>query len=289
MVVALSTRRKKPLKEDPEQTPSQGDGGEVGASARRLERIEAELERLKPSLLERLRRLEDRLGQRQSFREWCAGLLKDALPPILSGVVILWLGYLAKDSFDQAIRRQQVELAYAKEMQGLLLQLSDPNTGERQAIAAATTLTAFGSYAVIPLIHELQADDDIRPVAAQEGLRALALKDREGVCQSLEAVLRNRTQLYCWQTHKNIIGLLGEIGCREALSGLEDYQAILEGKVGGRAGQLLGHDSNEGLSQRISSYRSIVCEKSPPDEEALKKILQDLKETKRKLEELGSR
>ncbi len=193
----------------------------------RIARLEADMARLKPSLNERLERLEGAVKQKVPIGRQLLEMLGKYLIPIISSAVILLLGYWIKDSVDHALKRQQLQLSYATEMQVLLEKMSASGAPRSQIEAAALVLTTFGEHAVVPLTNELQLEDSLRAPAAENGLRAMALTESGRACHILEKVLANRTRLYRWETHRRVIRLLGDLHCRDSLPLLKEYQELI--------------------------------------------------------------
>jgi hypothetical protein len=67
----------------------------------------------------------------------------------------------------------------------------------------------------------------VRSLAAREGLRVASFKDPDRTCELLIQVLEQQTGLFVWQTHREAIRLLGEIGCRDAAPILQEYHKLL--------------------------------------------------------------
>src|SRR5919109_919138 len=84
-----------------------------------------------------------------------------ALSPILLALVGLYFTDTVRNGFE----RQQLQLANASGMQGLLVQLLGPNVSQIDAHAAAATLASFGPPAVAPLVSALADSDDVRTPA----------------------------------------------------------------------------------------------------------------------------
>src|SRR5258708_28633630 len=112
---------------------------------------------------------------------------------VLSGVILAAFGFFLTGRLEQAAKERELNIQSAKDMQELLVKIS---TGSRdEAEAAAVSLTTYGRYSIPPLIENLQYGP-VRALAAERGLRALALTNAKDVCGELKTVLENRTQLY---------------------------------------------------------------------------------------------
>src|SRR5689334_8383398 len=95
--------------------------------------------------LERLRKLEKDV-ERLKGPHWVE-LLKAILPPLVSGLFVLLVGYRLTGSVNNALQNSQLQLANAKEMQALLQKLRSGDEPESTALA----LSAFGKPAIVPL------------------------------------------------------------------------------------------------------------------------------------------
>ena len=102
----------------------------------------------------------------------------------------------------EGFERQQLQLANASGMQGLLTQLLGEKVTQTDARAAASTLAAFGPPAVAPLITALADADDVRTPAIEGALRAIGLSNAEAVCGPLMSILEHQTGRYSWLMHR---------------------------------------------------------------------------------------
>jgi uncharacterized small protein (DUF1192 family) len=152
--------------------------------------------------------------------------------PIISSLIVAGTGLLATFTIKASIDREKLELSNVAEMRDLLTTLREPGIERRKAEATAVSLAAFGTYAVVPLVMELQADGVVRPGAAEEGLRAVLAKEPEKACKALLKVLDNRTGLYSWKTHRDVVRLLGEGGCADAIPVLREMKSLLASEGG---------------------------------------------------------
>lgn len=159
---------------------------------------------------------------RTSERWWA--LVEKLVIPIL----ILVVGWWVKDSVDQALERERLDLAYASEMQDLLVKLVDREQSLTDQKAAALTLSIFGEPAIPPLMILLQDPERLGALAAKDGLRAAAVRHPEEVCRVLRrAVARGRRQP--WQVYLQVVELIGEEGCLDARGDLEELRDDLSG------------------------------------------------------------
>lgn len=192
----------------------------------RLARIEAELEKLKPSLSDRLEKLEKTAAEKpsgrwQRFSKW----MGPALPTLITSIVMLVLGYWIKDSVDIAIKQQTLQLSYVKEMKEQLVAMateSDPDAVKR----AAVVIAAFGEPALLPLMNELRFGGN-RELGAVSGLSALAFMHPQAVCGGVMRVLKSPTQPLSWEGHAAAAQTLAAANCSEALPVLQAHVTLL--------------------------------------------------------------
>jgi hypothetical protein len=171
------------------------------------------------ALYDRLRAVEARPAQRTTH--WYNA---DIVKTVLSGIILAAFGFFLTGRLEQSTKERELSTRNATDMQGPLLKLRSGNSQEAQA--AAMSLTTYGSYAIPPLVESLQASPE-SATAAENGLKALALTDAEGVCVTLARVLANRTQRYDAQTHSAVIRVLGEADCQSSVPTLKEYATLI--------------------------------------------------------------
>ena len=181
-------------------------------------------------LQERLRCTEDWIRRSEEALHQPKAKAKDVwdVVQILSGLLTPLVLAVAGFYINSALQKPQLELSNAKEIQTLLAKLGDQNVTKADAEASAITLATFGPYSIGPLLSVLQNGGDIRIPAAEKGLRIVGITNSEPVCGALVRVLRNRTQLFNWLTHKSAIRLLGDLDCRSAIPTLQEYGTLIE-------------------------------------------------------------
>lgn len=216
------------------------------------------------SLEKRLERIEKRLeaSASQDQNSWVKFKF---FSPIISSVLVALIAIWATHSITGAIERQRLELSHLTAMRELMIELGRPGVDKAEAEATGVLLGAFGSRAVAPLIHELGKPGEARPLAAREGLRAAAFKEPVQTCELLIRVMENRRGLFSWQTHEEVVRLLGEIGCHEAVEILREYKKLL--------------DTREGREK----YLSMVREEPRPSVKAMHSLHKQIQKTLQKL------
>jgi hypothetical protein len=205
----------------------------------RLDRVERELDRLRPSLDQRVARLEQASHpgaapdpRRKRFVAWMGA----ELPKFLTAGVLLLVGWWLKDSVDLAIKQRQLDLSYAKELQGLLQTMGDPAADMVKLEATAVVIASYGDAALPPLLSELRRTG-LRADAAAAGIATLALTRPDSVCDALPQVLGHRGQQYDWQAHLKVVRLLGANGCRQGVDALQSYATVVrDASLGNAAG-----------------------------------------------------
>jgi hypothetical protein len=210
----------------------------------RLQHVESQVDQLAPSLSERLSRLEATaraslpsgtappaprtlLGRLNSgfgrFVSWAGG----ELPKFLSAAVLLAFGWGIKDSVDLSIKQRQLDLSYAKEMQGLLQKMAEPQAQAAQLFSTAVVLATFGEASLPPLLSELRYTG-LRADAALSGLEWLTLTHPEALCSTLPRVLENRARQFDLQAHERVLRLLAVARCSSAVPQLQQYRRLVD-------------------------------------------------------------
>jgi hypothetical protein len=151
----------------------------------------------------------------------------NTLGPIITPIIVLVIGYWLKDSVDNAIKRQELQLSNVKEMREELAAIQKADVTPEAVQASAFTLAAFGQHAVPPLLTVLSSGDEIRRPAAERALRAVGLTDPEAVCGPIARVIDNRTGRFNWLTLQSAIRLAGDLTCTNARPALERQNLLL--------------------------------------------------------------
>lgn len=170
------------------------------------------------------RRLRARGGHQQRKDVWDKF---QVLSPLISGILIAFVGYLLTGAVNTAFQNSQLQLGYVKEMQDLMAKLGDPAANFEQTKTTATALAAFGSQAIPPLLNAVESGEVNRAAGGEYGLRVVALADPSGACSRLGRVLENKTAAYNWFTHRAAIRILGAANCQSALPILQRYDSRL--------------------------------------------------------------
>jgi hypothetical protein len=194
----------------------------------RLEKLEAAVEGLKPTLHERLERLEKTAKAPapkglKGFAVW----MGPALPQLIGSAVILVLGLWVKDSVDLAIKQKTLQLSYAKEMKEQLDAMAangaDLGSVERAAVVVAT----YGTPAIMPLMNELRQGGN-RALGAEAGLRSLAFMIPADVCDAVPRVAASPGRVLGVEGHMASARILAAGGCRSALPMLREHERLLQ-------------------------------------------------------------
>jgi hypothetical protein len=210
-------------------TPAPDEASSQVAS--RLGRLESELDSLRPSLLQRLERIEQavqslsvkkpptRFGR---FVAWMGA----ELPKLITGLVVIAVAFGIKDSVDLSIRQRQLDLSFAKEMQSLLKDMGAKGAERATIEANAIVIASYGEAALAPLMNELR-QSELRAEGAATGLSALALTVPKAVCDALPRILENRARQFDWQAQLRVVRILGETECRSAEKALLKYRSVV--------------------------------------------------------------
>ncbi len=190
--------------------------------------------------------------------------IKD-IAAILTPLILAAISLYVTHAITGAMERERLQLDHLTAMRDLMVKLGSTDTGPAEAEATAVSLAAFGPTAIVPLIHELQAEGSVRPLAAEEGLRTVAFRYPESTCELLIKVMENRSGLFYWQAHRSAIMLLGDIGCTDAAPLLGGLKRVLE------------------TPDALERYARMVREERPPNHKALNKIRAEIDRTSKKL------
>ena len=140
-----------------------------------------------------------------------------------------YYGLYFTDTVRIGFERQQLQLANASGMQGLLVQMLGDKVSQTEAKAAASTLAAFGPPAVAPLVTALADADDVRTPAIEGALRAIGLNDAAAVCGPLLSMLEHQSGRYSWLMQRSAIRVIADVHCPEARTLLQTYRQALTG------------------------------------------------------------
>jgi hypothetical protein len=204
----------------------------MSVAEERLARLEAELAQLKPTLHQRMEKLEA-----AAPKPWWKSTLAaagSALPQLATGVVVLVIAFGLKDSVDLAIKQQQLQFSYAKEMTEQLKVMAKAEAGPSEMEHAAVLLAGFGPPAAMPLLNELRYGGN-RATAAEAGLRALAFMHPAAVCAVAVPMVSNPARSVGWWAHAATGRATAAANCQDALPALRGYERLLapveEGKT----------------------------------------------------------
>lgn len=194
-----------------------------GPEDERLARLEQKVEQAF-ALDARLRTLEEavkKLQPRSGVRDWL-----QTMGPYLGGVVVLVVGFWLKDSVSLALQREQLDLAYVKDVRDMIEDF-DASTQQPAADANAIALAMYGNFAIVPLIERLQGGD-VAQLAAERGLRLIGDNQPADACPRFTRLLGDPTRRYTWQTYKSVLRLIGVSECVPSIGVLEAYSAELD-------------------------------------------------------------
>lgn len=190
------------------------------------------------------------------------------LMPLIQGVIIALVGYWLTGAVNEAFKRQELQLANAREMRELLKTLQASDTTPEEAQTSAFTLAAFGTPAVAPLVSALAAGGEARAPAAEAALRAIGLSTPAAVCGPMARIVANRSGRFSWLAHQAAIRLLGDLQCLEARAVLARYETLL-GDIRAPAD--------------VDRYREAVAAWPPVDLASVEEVRAELERTRRLL------
>jgi hypothetical protein len=179
------------------------------------------------AIYERLRKLESPPKKKNHWYD------SPLFSSVLSGIILAAFGFFLTGRLERAAKERELNIQSASGMQELLVKMSAAKGNELEA--TAVTLTAFGRYAILPLIQNLQSTPE-RAVAAEHGLDALAITVPDDLCTNLGAVLQNQTQQYTAASHTSVIRIMGVAACggEDQVKILRDYaDRIKQADAGG--------------------------------------------------------
>lgn len=195
----------------------------------RVTKLEAEVDRLQ--IHARLSRLEQSADKPPS--RGFVGWMGQALPQLITGVVLLVVGFWIKDSVDLAVKQQQLQLSYVKEMKDQLDAMAKKDADLQDVQRAAVLIATFGQPAVLPLMNEVRQGGN-RTLGAEVGLRSLALMHPESVCDVVLRVVSNRARVLDWEAQMVSSRILAAAGCAKALPVLRKHKQALRAARDGK-------------------------------------------------------
>jgi hypothetical protein len=186
-------------------------------------------------------------------------------PKLVASIVVLVLGFWIKDSVDLAIKQRQLDLSYTKEMLGLLQKLTEEEDLDKLR-NSAVVLASFGEPALPALLMELRRPG-LHALAAVWGLEAMAVREPETLCRVLPPLLLKRNRHYDIGAHRELLGLIGDNGCRKALPQLRRYRDFVDAAAAGRPAE---------LSQRLRGDVAAPAEAYPRLKQAVDEAITNL-------------
>jgi hypothetical protein len=224
-------------------------------------RLRRELAEMRRSLAGRIEALES--GAQKARAKSPVGRaiawMGPALPSMISSIVLLALGFMVKDSVDLAIRRQQLQMSFAKDAQEQLKLMAARDSAVTQVEQAAVLVASFGPSSVLPLVNELRHGGN-RALGAETGLQLVAIMDPETVCPMLARVLANPARLLGWEEHMRIARVLGAGQCVKVLPLLRRHEAAIAEASAGKpeAARKLVRDAPD--AEQLDTWRKSVAE-----------------------------
>ncbi len=196
-------------------------------SAKSLEERVSDLERDVTSTLVSLRSLISSLPDKEESAP-LKTFLEKFLVPLIPGLILFLIGYFLIDSVRQDLNERQLQTTNAVQIKPLLDSLLGRELPKsEEADASALALAGFGRYSVVPLLNVLEAGGESRLSAAKKGLIAAGHIEPRYACRVLISALDDRTQLYSWHSHKELIEIIGRLKCPSATEAFNRYESLL--------------------------------------------------------------
>jgi len=161
------------------------------------------------------------------------------LPKFLAAAVLLLVAYWVKDSVDLAVKQQQLQLSYAKEMKGELEAMAKAKADVTDVERAAVLVSAFGQPAVLPLLNELRYGGN-RALGAEAGLRSLAFMHPGAVCDAVERAMSSPARVLAWEAQMISARVVAAANCRESLPLLRTQARALAAVRAGKSQDMPG-------------------------------------------------
>jgi hypothetical protein len=236
-----------------------GEGSSVASWRDHPWQLDRELRETRLALEQRIEKLEATVKPPESgsrfmkFVRW----MGPALPTLIGSAVLLILGYMVKDSVDQSIRRQQLQMSFAKDAQEHLKVMATRETPITQVEQAAVSVATYGPSSTLLLVNEMRKGGN-RAVGAEAGLQMVAIMDPEPVCRILERVLANRAKLLGWEEHMRLTRVLGVGDCREAAPMLRDHERAVAAAIAGNADDVKALVPNVPDSEQMEEWQAAI-------------------------------
>lgn len=197
----------------------------------RLTKVSSDLQAAIVSQQHRIEALEnEKKSETDNYRGFFGHIRKLVRSPVAQSMAGALFGFVTAWFGTRELEVRKPELSQLTAMHDLRVTLASPTTSLPEAEASAVQMAAFGQPAIVPLINELQAEGQNRPLAALAGLRAMAIKERDATCKYLLRALRSEFGLLEWRTQKSIIRLLGDLGYVDAQDDLLKYRSLLQNR-----------------------------------------------------------
>jgi hypothetical protein len=180
---------------------------EVSQINAKLDKIQKELKKIQPS---------------KAWPDRYMPLLTATLTAAFT-LIVFFVGYFWKDSVDQALHERQYRLSLGQAVQSHIQTLAS-TASQEQRVAVAVALAEFGDVAVAPLTRQLRVHVSSHRIAAEEGLRTVALLARSHACDELAHLLDRDRHDYRWWSQASAANLLAELRCPNGAAALEKFE-----------------------------------------------------------------
>jgi hypothetical protein len=196
-------------------------------AARRVLEVKGSLELTPHVVEERLTKIEAKIDKLSppKTKDWWDRL--QASSTLISSIGAAVLAFFLTGSVNQALQQRQYELSAVKEMKESIAALNKPDLSDAEAQAKAAELAAFGRPAVPAFIHFLQSDNSGTVHGAERGLRLVGSLSPDDVCNQVTSILRNRSGLYTFHTHRRVLEIIADLDCYKSLPVVAAYNKAL--------------------------------------------------------------
>lgn len=200
---------------------------ESPAAPRRVVEVTGSVEVAPSAVDERLKKVEEKIEKLSPPKKKDAWDRLQASSTLISSVGAAVLAFFLTGSVNQALQQRQYELSAVKEMKDSIAAMNKADMSEGEAQTKAAELAAFGKPAVPAFINFLQSDSVETAHGAERGLRLVGSLSPEAVCPQVTSIIKNRSGLYTFQTHRRALEILADLDCEKSLGVVTAYNKAL--------------------------------------------------------------
>jgi hypothetical protein len=200
---------------------------DAGNTPRRVLEVKGTLDLAQSAVDERLTKIEGKIDKLSppKTKDWWDRL--QASSTLISSIGAAILAFFLTGSVNQALQQRQFELSAVKEMKESIAALNKPDLSSAEAQTKAAELAAFGRPSVPAFINFLQSDNLETVHGAERGLRLVGSLAPDDVCNQVTSILRNRSGLYTFHTHRRALEIISDLDCYKSLPTVTGYNKAL--------------------------------------------------------------